>query len=122
MDSGASIRISPSWVPGTTIVDIRWDTKAVASDPRPEGPWFGEFALLGGTGEQSGVWEWDRTLLELELCVVLPTNPPVRHIVGTLSDFEMPALNGTAGQGSLTPGIAPVAGLLNFDWKVAAIV
>lgn len=122
-DAGANIRISPSWLPGAvTIVDISWNSAVVAFAPNPTGPWSGDLALLGGTGSLDGNWDWDRTQLKLELWVPLPgTNPPVGRLIAVLDDFDLPAFNGTTGTGALNPNLAPVSGVLDFDWEIAAV-
>jgi hypothetical protein len=120
MQQGASIRISPSWIAIVTIVDMSWETNDLVL-PVPQGPWAGELALLAGTGATSGEWDWHKDLSELELWVP-HGDPPHRHLVATLSGFTLPALNGAAGTGNIQPGIAPVAGVLAFDWLVAAAV
>ncbi|MER6198380.1 hypothetical protein ABT234_13565 [Streptomyces sp. NPDC001586] len=118
MIHGGNVKIIPSWVPQTTIVDLQWDDTTL-SDPRPKGAWWGEIAFLvqRAAGNQ-GEWEWEPAAGILELWVPDPDVPGYRHLVATLDQFTLPLANpGTAGAGRLAPGLAPVVGDLTLDWQ-----
>src|SRR5690348_7731181 len=98
MLEGASVRISPSWLPGDVVIsDISWDTDDLNTTAVPQGPWNSQLALLGGFGTSVGQWDWYRDTLTLELWVPNPLIAVGRRLVATLAGFEMPARNGAAG-------------------------
>ncbi len=117
---GASIRVSPNWTPGiTTTIDFEWDDTTL-SDSRPTGRWFGDLALLGGTGSNEGEWEWDPMTQELELWVRLPGNLGARRLIAVLKPFPIPVTTGTTGTGKLSPGLAPTIEAPEFGWETFA--
>jgi len=121
MLQGASIRITPSWLPVTTIIDIQWDTNNLVN-PVPVGPWAGDFALLAGTGATTGEWEWQKATLELLLWVPRPNVAAApRKLIAGLQQFVLPAANGMTGTGTLQPGLVPAIQPPPFDWEVKAI-
>jgi hypothetical protein len=122
MLEGASVRISPSWLPGDVVIcDISWDTDDLDTMAVPQGQWNSTLALLGGFGTSIGQWDWYRDTLVLELWVPNPLDPLIRHLIASLDGFTMPARNGDAGSGTLQPNLAPTTATLDFGWEVAAI-
>ena len=111
---GASIKISPQWIPESTIVDFQWD-----DDDPSTGKWWGDLALLGGTGSNEGEWEWDPDTQELELWVPVPGS--ARRLIAVLKPFTVPATTGMTGDGSLAPTLnVPATGPLEFTWETFA--
>lgn len=113
---GGSAKIFPSWVPQSTVIDIRWDDTKL-SGARPKDKWWGDLALLAGTFTNEGEWEWDAAAKELELWVPNPADPSVRRFVAVLHQFTFPMAVGATGSGELVPGIAPVLGSLALTWE-----
>jgi hypothetical protein len=104
-----------------TIIDIRWDPNGL-TNPLPVGPWFGDFALIAGTGATSGEWEWNKTNATLLLWVPHPNvAPSPRRLIAGLDQFTLPAVNGTTGTGTLQPGLVPAIQPPPFDWEVRAM-
>jgi hypothetical protein len=116
MLQGASLKISPTWVKETTIIDIQWDTDSLGNYT-PTGLWWGELALLAGTGQQNGEWEWMPASLELELWVPVPGNVAHRRLIATLFDFAFPVTTGMSGEGKLQPGLVPTTQAPTFGWE-----
>jgi hypothetical protein len=116
MIQGGSIRISPSWAPIVTIIDIRWDTDDFLS-AAPKGDWWGDLALLAGTGTNEGEWEWDAPSLKLRLWVPNPAEPGFRRLIATLDQFAFPIITGMTGTGKLSVGLVPATEPPPFDWE-----
>ncbi len=115
MEQGASIRISPSWIAETVILDIQWDTDNL-SDPIPIGKWWGDLALFAGTGSNEGEWEWDPSTKALTLWV---PQPGLHRILVAHSDqFDLPAMSGAQGSGRLATGLAPTTEPPTFVWEI----
>lgn len=121
MQQGATIRITPSWIPTLTFVDISWDTDDVDLSILPQGPYTSDLALLGGFGTRDGQWDWYRDERMLELWVPKPSEPSYRHLVATLNQLDFPIRTGDSGTGFLAPGIAPVKGVPEFSWEAAGL-
>jgi len=110
---GASLKISPSWLPETTIIDIQWDDDALSA-PEPVGKWWGQLAFLGGTGSDEGEWQWDAAVQELELWVPVPGS--ARRLIAA-RPFDFPVVTGMAGDGKLQPGLVPTTEAPTFTWE-----
>ncbi|GGW96463.1 hypothetical protein GCM10010297_17930 [Streptomyces malachitofuscus] len=118
MIHGGNVKIIPSWVPQTMILDFSWDDTKL-SDPRPQGPWWGGLAfLVSRAASNEGEWDWEPSAQHLELWVPDADVPGYRHLVATLDQFTLPLTNpASTGPGKLAPGLAPVAGVLSLTWE-----
>lgn len=124
MLEGGNIRITPSWVPQPTILDIQWDP-ARLSDAIPTGKFWGDLAYLGGTGSNEGQWEWRRGADEAVVLftpVVIPGNANgYRRMVASLDGMSMPPRRGASGMGRIFYGISaviPGTPDLTFRWDI----
>lgn len=116
MVHGGSVRITPSWVPATTTIDIRWDDAGLTG-ARPTDKWWGDLALLAATLTNEGVWEWDKAAQRLELWVPNPADPMIRRFVAVLEGFAFPMAPGSVGSGHLVAGIVPAVGNPPLTWQ-----
>jgi hypothetical protein len=115
---GGTVRITPSWIPGTLFVDIQWDP-IVLLTPDPRGPWGGQLALLGGTGDaNNGEWRWTLSQQQLELWVPVPNSGGHSRLIATLDQFIMPPISGATGTGRLAAGLTPTDSPPPFGWDV----
>jgi hypothetical protein len=116
---GGTIRITPSWISTTLIVDIQWDPATLLT-PDPRGPWGGQLALLGGTGDpNNGEWRWILSQPQLELWVPVPNSDGHSRLVAILDQFLMPPIPGATGTGRLAAGLTPTSSPPSFGWEVA---
>lgn len=111
---GASLKITPSWVSVTTIIDIQWDDDTLSADP-PTGKWWGDLALLAGTGSNEGEWQWDFTAPSLELWVPVPGG--ARRLIAVLNQLNFPITTGMTGDGELAAGLTPTSEAVEFTWE-----
>jgi len=117
MIQGGSIRISPSWTQIVTVIDINWDTNDLLL-LAPVGPWWGDLALLAGTGSNQGEWEWDVPVARLRLWVPIPNSVPgFRTLIATLNQFSFPVVTGMTGTGKLSIQLVPATASPPFDWE-----
>lgn len=119
MSTGGTIRITPSWIPTMLFIDIAWDPLVLLT-PEPRGPWGGQLALLGGTGDpNNGEWRWILLQQQLELWVPVPNSDGHSQLIAMLDQFVMPPISGATGSGRLVAGLTPTASPPPFDWAVA---